>query len=216
MKNLILLSVCTFLTLTSMNTPTPTPFKVDVAKSTFKWTGKKVAGTHWGYIKFSEGSLQLEKGILKGGSFDVDMTTIDCQDTQGEWGQKLVGHLKADDFFGADKFPKSTLVIKTATSKGANQYDVVADLTIKGISQEISFPATVTVDGLNATATANFNVNRTQYGIKYGSGSFFQNLGDKAIDDNFNVEVNLVATTTAPEKAKTKKKSAKKSAASHK
>jgi polyisoprenoid-binding protein YceI len=195
-----------------MNKPAPAPFTVDVAKSTFKWTGKKVAGSHWGYVKFSDGALQIEKGILKGGSFNVDMATIDCQDTQGEWGQKLVGHLKADDFFGTDKFPKSTLVIKTATSKGANQYDVIADLTIKGISQEIAFPATVTIDGVTANATANFSVNRTQYGIKYGSGNFFQNLGDKAIDDNFNVEVNLVAVTTAPAAApaKTKKKSAKK------
>jgi polyisoprenoid-binding protein YceI len=208
MKNLILLSACALISLTSMNKPTPAPFTVDAAKSTFKWTGKKVAGTHWGFVKFSDGVLQIEKGLLKGGSFNVDMTTIDCQDTQGEWGQKLVGHLKADDFFGTDKFPKSTLVIKTATSTGANQYDVVANLTIKGITQEIAFPATVAVEGLTATATANFSVNRTLYGIKYGSGNFFQNLGDKAIDDNFNVEVNLVAVTTAP--AKAKKKAAKK------
>jgi 8-hydroxy-5-deazaflavin:NADPH oxidoreductase len=190
----------------SMTTvPTPTTFKMDAAKSSFKWTGKKVAGTHWGYVKFSDGSLQIQKGALVGGTFNVDMTTIDCQDTQGEWGQKLVGHLKSDDFFNVEKFQKSTLTIKTVTPKGANQYDVVADLTIKGVSKDVKFTATVIIAGATATATADFKIDRTDYGIRYGSGSFFDNLGDKAIDNTFNVEVNIVATGDVPTKKSAKK-----------
>ncbi|MFM2267458.1 MAG: hypothetical protein RL757_899 [Bacteroidota bacterium] len=175
-----------------------TSFAVDVAKSTFKWTGKKVSGSHWGYIKFSNGVVTAENGTLKGGSFTVDMNSIDCQDTQGEWGAKLVGHLKADDFFGTEKFPTSALVIKSSTAKGNNMYDVVADLTIKGITKEVKFPATVSVSNGQLTATADFNVNRTDYGIRYGSGSFFSNLGDKTINDDFNVSINLVANGAAP------------------
>ena len=192
--------------------PAPTPYKVDASKSTFKWTGKKVTGSHWGYVKFSDGTLNLEKGALVGGAFNVDMTSIDCQDLQGGGAQKLVGHLKSDDFFGVDKFNKATLTIKTATAKGDNQYDVVADLTIKGMTNEVTFPATVTVNGSDVTATASFSVNRTKFGIRYGSGSFFDNLGDKAINDNFEVEVNLAAkgeAAPAPAKKSKSKKSKK-------
>jgi polyisoprenoid-binding protein YceI len=206
MKKIFVSSIITLITLMSMTTtPSPTTFKVDAAKSSFKWTGKKLAGTHWGYVKFTDGSLQIQKGALVGGTFNVDMNTIDCQDTQGEWGQKLVGHLKSDDFFNAEKFPKSTLFIKSVTAKGANQYDVVADLTIKGVSKDVKFTATVTTTGETTTATANFSIDRTAYGIRYGSGSFFDNLGDKAIDNNFNVEVNIVATSEAPVKKAAKK-----------
>jgi polyisoprenoid-binding protein YceI len=206
MKKIFVSSIVTLISLMSMTTvPTTTTFKVDAAKSSFKWTGKKLAGTHWGYVKFTDGSLQIQKGALVGGAFNVDMNTIDCQDTQGEWGQKLVGHLKSDDFFNAEKFPKSTLFIKSVTAKGANQYDVVADLTIKGVTKDVKFTATVTITGGTVTATANFNIDRTEYGIRYGSGSFFDNLGDKAIDNNFNVEVNIVATSEAPVKKAAKK-----------
>lgn len=206
MKKVIVSSIITLITLMSMTTtPSPTTFKMDAAKSSFKWTGKKLAGTHWGYVKFTDGSLQIQKGALVGGAFNVDMNTIDCQDTQGEWGQKLVGHLKSDDFFNAEKFPKSTLVIKSVTAKGDNQYAVIADLTIKGVSKEVKFDAKVSITDATAAATASFNIDRTEYGIRYGSGSFFDNLGDKAIDNNFNVEVNIVATSEAPVKKAAKK-----------
>jgi polyisoprenoid-binding protein YceI len=207
-KKTVITAFMALITLMSMTTkPEPTIFKVEVSKSTFKWTGKKVAGTHWGYVKFSDGNLQIKNGVLVGGIFNMDMTTIDCQDTQGEWGEKLVGHLKSDDFFNANGFPKATLVIKSATAKGNNQYDVVADLSIKGKTNEVKFLSTVLISGQTASATANFDVDRTRYGIKYGSGSFFDNLGDKAIENNFNIDVNLVAFADVP--APAKKKAAK-------
>lgn len=203
------IAVMSLFSLTLNAKPAPTPYKVDASKSTFKWTGKKVTGSHWGYVKFSDGTLNLEKGLLTGGAFNVDMTSIDCQDLQGGGAQKLVGHLKSDDFFGVDKFNKATLTIKTATSKGNNQYDIVADLTIKGVTNEVTFPATIAANGSVVTANATFNVNRTKYGIRYGSGSFFDNLGDKAINDEFTVEVNLTANAEAAPAA-TKKTTKKK------
>ena len=193
MKKVFIFAAFAVLALSSATLLKPTTFKVDVAKSTFKWTGKKVTGEHWGYIKFSDGTMSVEKNQVKGGTFNVDMTSIDVQDTKGEWGAKLAGHLKADDFFGADKFPKSILVLKTLTAKGGNNFDVKADMTIKGVTNEVSFPATIVVSKTDVKATASFKIDRTKFGLKYGSGSFFDNLGDKAIDNEFGVEINLVA-----------------------
>jgi polyisoprenoid-binding protein YceI len=193
MKKVFIFAAFAVLALSSATILKPTAFKVDVAKSTFKWSGKKVTGAHWGYVKFSDGTVSVEKGKVIGGTFNVDMTSIDVQDTKGEWGAKLAGHLKADDFFGSEKFPKATLVLKSITAKTGNNYDVKAALTIKGITNEVNFPATIDVTKTDVKAVANFKVDRTKYGIKYGSGSFFDNLGDKAIDNEFGVEINLVA-----------------------
>jgi len=194
-----------FSVLTLWAAPGPMTFKVDVAKSTFKWTGKKVAGSHWGYIKLNSGLLTVSNGTVTSGDINVNMNSMDCQDTPGEYGDKLVGHLKSEDFFGTGKFPSSMLKIKSLSAKGGNQYDVKADLTIKGITNEVSFPANINVKGTELTASAKVIVDRTKYGIRYGSGSFFDNLGDKAIDNNFELDVNMVATGEAAAPAKTGK-----------
>ncbi len=193
MKKVFIFAAFAVLALSSATLLKPTNFKLDVAKSTFKWTGKKVTGEHWGYIKFSDGTLSVEKGKVKGGTFNVDMTSIDVQDVKGDGAGKLAGHLKADDFFGSEKFPKATLVLKTVTPKTGNNVDVKAALTIKGITNDISFPAVITVTKTDVKATATFKVDRTKYGIKYGSSSFFDKIGDKAIDNEFTVDVNIVA-----------------------
>lgn len=193
MKKVFIFAAFAVLALSSATLLKPTVFKVDASKSTFKWTGKKVTGSHWGYVKFSDGILTVDKNQVKGGSFNVDMTSIDVQDLKGEYAGKLLGHLKSDDFFSVDKSPKSTLVLKTVMPKGGNNFDVKADLTIKGVTSEVNFPATIAVGVTGVTATASFKIDRTKYGLKYGSGSFFDNLGDKAIDNDFIVEVNIVA-----------------------
>ncbi len=217
MKKVFLFASFAALFLMSFTTsPKPTVYNVDATKSTFKWTGKKVTGSHWGYIKFTNGQLTTEGNNIIGGTFTVDMTSIDVQDIKGEYAGKLLGHLKSDDFFGVDKFAASTLVIKKATVKEGNNYDVVADLTIKGVTSEVTFPAVITKDAKSMTAQAAFKINRTKYGIKYGSGSFFDNLGDKAISDDFEVEVNIAAVAAAPApavKKVTKKSNVKKKAA---
>ena len=117
------------------------------------------------------------------------MNSIAVTDLQaGKGKEKLEGHLKADDFFGVDKFGTSTLEFKKIAAKGSDIYTVTADLTIKGKTQSVTFDLTLG----NGTARTAFKVDRTKYDIKYGSGSFFDNLGDKAINDEFELTVVLV------------------------
>lgn len=161
--------------------------KIDATKSTIEWVGKKVTGQHSGTVNFKEGALVFKSNKLTAGSFTVNMTTINATDLSGEYQGKLNGHLKADDFFGTDKFPTATLAFKKVSVKSANVYTITADLTIKGITKPITFDMTVNGN----TATTAFNIDRTKYDIKYKSTNFFENLGDKAIYDEFELKVAL-------------------------
>lgn len=172
--------------------------KVDAAQSTFKWHAKKVTGEHNGTVMFQGGELSLSNNTLAGGVFVIDMTTINNLDLTGEWHDKLVGHLKGDEFFAVEKNKTATLKIKSVeaingAAPGTNNYNIKADLTIKGITAEISFPAMVIITKGQVIANADFMIDRTKYDIKYGSKSFFQDIGNKAIDDEFNVKVRIVA-----------------------
>lgn len=169
-------------------------WKIDNSASTSTWIGRKVTGEHTGTIKISEGIIHLHDGRLSGGNFTIDMNSISCTDlTDTKSNQKLVGHLKSDDFFSSEKHPKATFVITRAMPIAAAMYEVTGDLTIKGITKPITFPATVLVEKDKLTASAKITVDRTKYDIRYGSNSFFENLGNKAIDNNFDLNVELVA-----------------------
>lgn len=161
--------------------------KVDNAKSTINWLAKKVTGQHNGTVNLKEGALVFKGGKLKGGSFTVDMTSLTATDLTGEYLGKLNGHLKSDDFFSTQKFPTSTLVFKTIAAKAKDVYTVTADLTIKGITNPVTFDITVT----DNSASTTLKVDRTKYDIKYGSKSFFESIGDKAIYDEFELAVAL-------------------------
>lgn len=162
--------------------------KVDVKASKINWVGKKVTGQHEGTIDLKSGVLVFKGNKLAGGNFTVDMTTISTTDLKaGQGKEKLDGHLKADDFFGTDKYPTAKLVFKSIGKKSDNVYSVTADLTIKDVTNPIKFD--ITVNKNNATAA--LKVDRTKYGIKYGSGNFFEGLGDKAIYDEFELAVDL-------------------------
>lgn len=172
----------------------PTEYKADASKSKVTWTGKKVTGEHSGNISISEGKLTSDGKRFTGGTFVIDMESMTNTDiTNEEYKGKLMGHLKSDDFFSTQKFPKATLVINKISPAGKDEYKVKGSLTIKGITKEVEFPATIKSSGSELTAKAKIEVDRTKYDIKYGSGSFFDNLGDKAIDDKFFLDVNLVA-----------------------
>jgi len=168
--------------------------KVNTTESKVAWTGEKVAGTHTGFISISDGSLELDGDKLKGGSFTIDMNTIVDTDLTGEWKEKLEGHLKSDDFFGVATYPTSTFKITSVKSTGANKYNVTGDITIKGTTQQISFPTELSINGSKVTATSKITVDRSKFNVKYGSKSFFDDLGDKVIYDEFVLDVTLVAS----------------------
>jgi polyisoprenoid-binding protein YceI len=169
----------------------PVTYKVDVEKSTLTWVAKKLTGGHNGTIALQSGSLQFDGKNLSGGSFAIDMTTI----KDSEKNQKLEGHLKADDFFGVDKFATSTFVIKKIAAGSGNQVNVTGDLTIKGMTNSITFPAALVwaADG-TVTATADkVVVDRTKFGIKFRSKGMFPDIGDKMIYDDFELSIKLIA-----------------------
>lgn len=168
-------------------------FKADPNKSTINWVGKKVTGQHTGNVKLASGSVTLNGEAIKAGEFVVDMTSINVTDLEGEWRDKLIGHLKNDDFFAVDKFPKASLTILEGKKETNGSYTVKGNLTIKGITKPITFPATIKKDTKGLLATSTITVDRTAYDIRYGSKSFFDNLGDKTIDNEFILTVNLVS-----------------------
>ena len=167
-------------------------YRIDTASSTLVWEAKKVTGQHVGTLSFGEGILQVEKKKISGGKVAVDMNTLVNTDGSG-FNKNLVGHLKSDDFFSVAKFPQATLEVKNVTSKSDNLYHFTADLTIKGITAPVEFDAEVNVTSEQLTATGVIVVNRTKYDIKYRSGSFFSDLGDKMIYDDFTLKFKLAA-----------------------
>ena len=174
---------------------TKATMEVNVSESKVTWLGKKVTGEHTGTISIANGSLEMDGGKLSGGSFEIDMNSIENSDIENEeYNQKLVGHLKSDDFFGVEKFPKASFVIKEVSAKTATKYHVTGDLTIKGITKSIEFPVEISVMENKAVASASITVDRSEVDVRYGSGSFFDGLGDKMIYDDFQLDVTLVAS----------------------
>jgi polyisoprenoid-binding protein YceI len=172
--------------------------KIDINESTVNWLGKKVTGQHHGTIKILNGEINLDKDKVVGGSFEIDMKTITDLDLQDENNVKLTNHLKSADFFDADKFPTSKFEITNVTPlndpvKPNYNFSVKGNLTMKGKTNGITYPASIKVENGVVTASADFDIDRTQWEIKYGSGKFFDNLGDKMINDNFNIQFNITA-----------------------
>lgn len=186
MKNLKSIALAVIVAVSTLTASAQTTKKVDVSKSKVLWLAKKVGGQHTGDVKLKEGALVFKGSKIVGGNFDVDMTTINTTDLEGEWKAKLDGHLKADDFFGVEANPTATLVFKTIGAKSKNTYTVTADLTIKGKTAPITFDLVAN----KGVANAKLMIDRTTYDIKYGSKNFGA-LADKAIDDVFELNVSL-------------------------
>jgi polyisoprenoid-binding protein YceI len=157
--------------------------EVKIEKSKVTWKGYKVTGSHEGTIAIQSGTLKFEADVLVGGEFVIDMTSITNADLEGEYKDKLEGHLKSDDFFGVEKFPIATLVFKNVEVAGKNSYKVTGDLTIKGKTNPVIFDFSVYGSKANAT----LKIDRSKYDVKYGSSSFFDNLKDKVIYDEFDL-----------------------------
>tara|TARA_B100000242_G_scaffold240673_1_gene180747 strand:- start:7713 stop:8231 length:519 start_codon:yes stop_codon:yes gene_type:complete len=170
---------------------------MNVDKSNIKWTGKELTTKeHYGALKFSKANLKYEDEKLVGGEFIVDMTTLDVQDLTGRGKERLEGHLRSDDFFSVDKhnnaYLKITEVIPAEFSRitlDEKSYELVGDLTIKDITHPITF--TLKPEN-NQSFRAELTFDRSKYDVRFRSGSFFENLGDKLILDDIKLEVTLV------------------------
>jgi polyisoprenoid-binding protein YceI len=169
-------------------------FKLDTSKSLVKWTGFKVLGKHEGTIAIKNGNLNFKNGKFNGGDFEIDMKTINNTDLEGEWKNKLENHLKSDDFFGAEKYPVSTLVINSvSTTNQEDKVRITGKITIKSTTKPIEFYANLNVSKAVVEINSKLIINRADFDVRYGSDSFFSNLGDKAIKDEFELDVKIVA-----------------------
>ena len=168
---------------------------VDPAASTVTWKGYKVTGAHEGTIAVKSGTLEFtDAGQLTGGRFVIDMPSLAVTDLTGEYADQLRGHLTSADFFGVGDYPEARYTITGVTPGKVGQYRVDGELTIKDQTHAESFDANVyQVDGAYV-ATAQLKVDRSKYDVRYGSGSFFDDLGDKAIYDEFDLDIKLVTS----------------------
>lgn len=170
-------------------------YSVNVSESSVVWKGQKLTGSHHGTIAINAGDLDISAGSLVGGNFQMDMTTINNQDIDdGEMKAKLEGHLKSADFFNIAEYPTADFIITSAKKQtGDYNYEITGDLTIKGQTHPVTFPADVQMSDDMVSASATIVFDRSKYDVRYGSNSFFDNLGDKAIYDDIEIEVEIIA-----------------------
>ena len=168
--------------------------RVNTENSTVKWIGSKVASSHEGNVSIAKGSLSIDHGTLVGGEFSINMNSIVCTDLEPDkGGNKIVKHLKNEDFFNVEEFPLATINIIRAVKDKQNTYKILADLTIKGITNPITFQASVDINGINFLAKAKIKIDRTKWDITYNSGNFFENLGDYLIKDEIEFDIFLLS-----------------------
>ena len=195
MKKIFLSAILSIITLFAMATkPHVDHIRVNSENSTIKWIGSKVAESHEGTINIQKGVLNINHGVLVGGQISIDMSTITNTDIESpKYKAMLESHLKNKDFFNVEEFPLATITITNAVRGSGNSYKIMANLTIKGITHPISFAADVNVNGKNFLATAKIKIDRTKWDIKYNSGNYFKDLGDKLILDEVEFDIYLLS-----------------------
>ncbi len=169
-------------------------YKAVAEQSSIHWLGKKTTGQHEGNVNLKSGTLTLNGNDFVSGEFLIDMNSITCIDIkEAEDAQHLVDHLKNEDFFNTASFPEAIIVIKKMVPgpAAANTYTATADLTIKGIKNEIQFPVKLEKKGPGATATADIVLDRTKWNVVYKSKTVFSTLGDKFIYDDMYLTVKI-------------------------
>ena len=165
--------------------------EVNAEKSSIEWLGKKIGGKHDGFIQLKSGSFELEGEQIVAGNFVVDMTSITNTDLKDEGrNQRLVGHLKSDDFFGVETFPTASFEVVQSSKFENGKATLTGDITIKDKTERISFE----VVRSDKEYAANVEIDRSKFDVRYGSKSFFNNLGDNAIDDIFTLKIKLIVS----------------------
>ncbi|MBB5624267.1 polyisoprenoid-binding protein YceI [Pedobacter cryoconitis] len=172
-------------------------FKVITTQSSIGWTGKKVTGAHHGTISINDGTLILDDNKLSGGSFVIDTTSIKILDiTDPDTNAQFAGHLFSEDFFATESFPEALFTLTNSEYISSLNYVLTGNLTIKGITHSVEFPATVLVTADEINASGKIIIDRTKYNMKFRSGNFFTNLGDTLIYNEFDLDVKLTASAT--------------------
>lgn len=175
------------------------PYRININESKLTWTGTKPTGQHHGTVMMKNGELLADRNGITGGRFVFDMTTIAPYDQDEEGNTKLGNHLKSEDFFSVAEYPEGIFEITSVTPLADIGSDVKLDnathtitgnLVLKGTSKSISFPARVVMDKTSLTAHADFNIDRTEWGINYQSD---KSLGNKFINHEVNIKIELVA-----------------------
>ena len=169
---------------------------IDTENSKVVWIGRKVSGQHHGIIDINNGYIDIEDNSIVGGEIVIDMTSIKVLDMTDKYNKKLEDHLKHSDFFDVNNFPEATFKIKKS-------YDFLmidnilfeGDLKIKDKTVNSFMPTGVSIDGYIAEAIGIVDIDRTLFGITYGSGTFFEDLADRAIDDNFTLKFKIIASS---------------------
>ncbi len=179
-----------------------TGLNVDTKRSVIKWIGTKPTGSHEGTIGINKGKLSVVKGQVKG-NFSIDMKSLKVTDLQGDQAENLAGHLMSDDFFKVEKHPEARFILTETRKFDKAEYEgqelkmkdathtATGLLTMLGVSKKISFPAVIEITDQAVKASANFNIDRTQWGISYGNDS---SLGDKFIKPEVNIGIELVSS----------------------
>ncbi|MFB9053043.1 YceI family protein [Formosa undariae] len=176
-------------------------FNVDTANSTIEWKGFKPTGTHFGTVTIESGELTTDNNNIQSGSILINMKSIVALDVDGDKKDNLEAHLKGTvegkegDFFNVNEFPTAGFEITSVSKNDTGKTMLSGNLTMLGIKKNVSFPVTVSVSG-NALSIVSetFEIDRTVWGINYGSKSVFDNLGDKFINDEIELTIKVNAT----------------------
>ena len=163
-------------------------YNIETVQSQITWTGREVSTSyHYGTLDFVSGNFEISNGAIVNGEFIVDMTSINNQDMEGDRKARLEGHLKSDDFFSVESYPTAAISINSSELISDGKWNVSADLSIKGFTHPVNFEMTSSEDGWSA----NLVFDRSKYDVRFRSGSFFENLGDKLIYDDIELSINL-------------------------
>ncbi len=175
-------------------------YTVNVTDSQIEWKGFKPTGTHTGTIKLDNGNLTVDDGRLQSGTFVIDMESIEVTDLEGDDKMSLESHLKGTvegkegDFFNVNQFPEATFEVTSTESLAAGKSRLSGNLSMKGQKHNISFPVTISnEDGVMKIESEPFTIDRTKWGINYGSKSVFDNLGDQFINDDMELKIMIKA-----------------------
>jgi polyisoprenoid-binding protein YceI len=173
--------------------------EIDPAKSSLRWTGRNINGSHTGTISLKSGWIEVKNGQAAGGEFTLDMESITNTDlADGALNRLLVAHLKSDDLFDTARHPTATFALRHITLNprshpGSVNADVVGSLTMKGITHELAFPAVVeALTGGALGAEAHFDIDRTRWNVLYGSGKFYERLGMHLVHDAISISLRIV------------------------